>query len=78
MKSTSQMEVNNKIRTASVDQYCGAFSKSDWPEILTHSRKTCLESPHKILAWFKVELRIIIVAVNLDCCAFYAKIQIWP
>jgi hypothetical protein len=24
-KSTSQMEVNNKIHTAYVDQYCGAF-----------------------------------------------------
>jgi hypothetical protein len=44
------MEVNNKIRTASVDQYCGAFPNSDWPEILTRSRTTCLEIPHKILA----------------------------
>jgi hypothetical protein len=44
------MEVNNKIHTASVDQYCGAFPKSDWPEILTHSRTTFLESPHKILS----------------------------
>jgi hypothetical protein len=43
------MEVNNKICTVSIDQYCGAFQNSDWPEILTHSRKTCLKSPHKIL-----------------------------
>ena len=43
------MEVNNKIRTASVDRYCGAFRNSDWPAILTQGRKTCLESPHKIL-----------------------------
>jgi hypothetical protein len=42
------MEVNNKIRTASVDQYCGAFLNFDWPEILTYSRKTCLKSPHLI------------------------------
>jgi hypothetical protein len=44
------MKVNNKIRTAYVDQYCGAFQKFDWPEILTRSRKTCLESPYKIVA----------------------------
>jgi hypothetical protein len=43
------MEVNNKIHTVSFDQYCGAFLKFYCPEILTHSR-TCLESPHKILA----------------------------
>jgi len=30
------MKVNNKIRTAFIDQYCGAFPKFDWPEILTH------------------------------------------
>ena len=27
--STSQNEVNNKIHTASVDQYCDAFPNSD-------------------------------------------------
>jgi len=45
------MEVNNKIHTASIDQYCGAFPKSDWSKILTYSRTTFLESPHKLLAW---------------------------
>jgi len=44
------MKVNNKIRTASVNQYCGAFPNSDWPEIVTHNRKTCVESPQKRLA----------------------------
>jgi hypothetical protein len=56
------MEVNNKIRTASVDQYCGTFPKYDWPEILTHSSTTCLESPYKILGrsngWIE----------NYNCC----------
>jgi len=56
------MEVNNKIRIASVNQYCGAFSNFDWPEILNHSRKPCLESPHKSLAWSNGRIE------NYDCC----------
>jgi len=56
------MEVNNKIGTASIDQYCGAFPNSDWPEILIHSRKTSLESPHKILARSNGRIK------NYNCC----------
>jgi hypothetical protein len=36
--------------TASVDKYWGAFPISNWPELLTHSRATCLESRHRRLA----------------------------
>jgi hypothetical protein len=56
------MKVNNKIRTASVDQYCGAFPNSDWPNILNPSRTTCLESPHKNLAQSNGRIE------NYDCC----------
>jgi len=31
------MEVNNKIRRASVDQYCGAFRNSEFPYLLHYS-----------------------------------------
>ena len=57
-----QKEVNNKIRTASVDQYCGAFSNSDWPEMLTQGRKICLESPCNIWAQSNGSIE------NYNCC----------
>ena len=56
------MEVNNKIHTASVDQYFGDFPNSDWSEILTHSRTTCLKSPHKSLARSNGRIE------NYNCC----------
>ena len=56
------MEVNNKIHTASVDQFCGVFPNSDWPEFLTQGRKTCLGSPHKILPRSNGRIE------NYDCC----------
>ena len=56
------MEVNNKIHTASIDQYCGAFRNCDWHEILTHSRKICLESQHKSLARSNGRIE------NYNCC----------
>ena len=56
------MEVNNKIRTTYVDQYCGAFPNSNWAEVSTQSRKTCPESPHKILDRSNGRID------NYDCC----------
>ena len=44
------MEVNNRIRTASIDPCLDALPKSNEPEVLTQGSKTCLESPYKILA----------------------------
>jgi len=51
MKFTSQKEVNNKIRTTSVDPNCDTVPNSDWPEILTQGMTTCQETPRKISAW---------------------------
>jgi len=59
---TSQKEINNKIHTASVDQYCGAFSNSDWSDILTQGRTTCKDTPRKISIWSKGWIE------NYDCC----------
>jgi hypothetical protein len=56
------MEVNNKICIASVDQYWGAFRKSDRPEILNQGRTTCQETPRKISARSKHQIK------NYDCC----------
>jgi hypothetical protein len=50
MKSTSQKKINNKIHRTSADEYCDAFPKSDWFEILTQGRKTYQETSHNILA----------------------------
>jgi hypothetical protein len=47
-KSTSQKEVNNKIHTSS--------------ESLTHGRKTCQETPHRISAWSNSRID------NYNCC----------
>jgi hypothetical protein len=47
-KSTSQKEVNNKIRTACSDLYRKSFSNSDSPETLLQHRTIPLESYGKV------------------------------
>jgi hypothetical protein len=74
--NSQNCEVSNKIHAASVNQYCDAFSNSDWPEILTQSRKTYLETPRKFQPDPMVGLRIMTITVKLDSCAFYVRIRI--